>query len=84
MNLEVGDKVRVKSQKWYDSCEKDFAGGINIGCYFAVEMVEYLGEIVTISKTWKTDSDECRYEILEDSGVWEWCEEFFEQYHDET
>lgn len=47
LKFKVGDKVRVKSLKWYDS-EKKSNGNIMKGRIFTDDMIEYCGQILTI------------------------------------
>ena len=51
--LEVGDVVRIKDEKWFDSLEKDWSGdGIVEGCgflLFTTEMKCLLGKTVRVS-----------------------------------
>lgn len=69
MKYKVGDKVRLKSQEWYDNHKKDEDGFIrNEGIpLFNPEMREHLGQIATIIKVM---DDSYYFDI--DNGYWNW------------
>ena len=64
MKYKVGDKVRVRKDLWI---------GTHYGAYFASEMDDYKGSVVTICGTYST----C-YCIKEDEGRCVWTDEMFE------
>ncbi len=47
--LKVGDKVRIKSRKWYDA-NKDANGRVNVPCTFTPRMVRYCGNTYEIAE----------------------------------
>lgn len=65
LKFKVGDKVRVKSLKWYDS-EKNSNGNIMKGRIFTDDMIEYCGQILTIEAV-------CGdyYEVEGNSNYWQ-------------
>lgn len=69
MKYKVGDKVRLKSQEWYDNHEKDDDGFIRNEEVpsFNPKMCTYLGKIATIKVVSKY-----AYEIDLDKGYWSW------------
>jgi hypothetical protein len=71
MKLNVGDKVRVKSQQWYlenrDTNTKQISiGKIELPFYFKEDMSNFCDQIVTI----KDKIDSTYFTIEEDNNVW--------------
>jgi len=48
--IKCGDKVRVKSLRWYNRAKKNEYGDINLGdnYFFSADMVQYCGEVFTV------------------------------------
>jgi hypothetical protein len=85
MKYKVGDKVRVKSEKWWmDNAVMDDAATFMYGepfpyikCgkeSFLEDMVPYTGAVATIEGV----SPFGEYEINLDEGEWSWTDEMFE------
>ena len=75
MKYKVGDKVKVKSQKWYDD-NANYISEIECGnTVFIPDMKCYCGSTVTIMK--RFSHIKC-YAIEEDNGVHYWNDEMFE------
>lgn len=68
--LEVGDKVRIKSIEWYIA-NKDSSGFVPVPCTFVPGMSKYCGKILTI-KLKKPIS------FVLEGNIWEWSEEMFD------
>lgn len=75
MKYKVGDKVKVKSHKWYEE-NANYISEVECGnTVFIPYMESYCGSIVTISQTF--NHIKC-YAIEEDNGVHYWSDEMFE------
>ena len=77
MKYKVGDKVRIKSLKWYNSANKDEFGSIrNDESYFIFLelMVKYAGKEAII-----TEKNESYYSIDIDRGRFAWDDWMFEE-----
>lgn len=73
---KVGDMVKIKSREWYEKWknEDEYVSFPSLLYFFAKEMKEYCGKIVTIS-------DEVRsgFKVREDDKSYAWHPEFFEE-----
>ena len=80
MLYKVGDKVRVKSLKWYNA-NRDREENINLidttdSQYNFIEpMRGFCGKIVTIAGC---SGNKGYYDVLEDNGEYFWTDEMFE------
>lgn len=80
MLYKVGDKVRVKSLKWYNA-NRDREENINLidttdSQYNFIEpMSGFCGKIVTITGC---SGNKGYYDVLEDNGEYFWTDEMFE------
>lgn len=75
MKYKVGDKVKVKSQEWYEM-NANYISEVECGnTVFIPHMKKYCGTIVTIMK--RLSHIGC-YVIEEDTGVHYWNDEMFE------
>ena len=75
MKYKVGDKVQIKSFDWYYK-NRDKIGQVDCGkTCFALSMVTFCGQIVTISsiQSWLEV-----YRIKEDGGTFNWTDEMIE------
>ena len=73
MRFKVGDKVRVRSNGWYDKTKSRY-GDIECGNYmFYQTMSHWCGEIITIAIAF-----DAFYKIKEDNGIFKWTDEMFE------
>lgn len=70
IKFKVGQKVKIKE----NLKEGDYSRN---RVFFAEEMEEYVGKIVTISNIGTHDRD-YKYSIKEDEGCWVWDEEWLE------
>lgn len=81
-NFKVGDKVRVKSSKWYHkNLAKSGRGFFWVGSNtFTPEMSAHCGEIVTISSIVDSSSrGAVEYYIEEELVKHHWTDEMFEE-----
>ena len=75
MKYNIGDKVKVKSQEWYEN-NANYISEVECGnTVFIPYMKSYCGSIVTIAQTF--NHIKC-YAIEEDNGVHYWSDEMFE------
>ena len=75
MKYKVGDKVKVKSQEWYED-NANYISEVDCGnTVFIPDMKCYCGSTVTIMK--RFSHIKC-YAIEEDNGVHYWNDEMFE------
>lgn len=73
MKYKVGDKVRVKSQEWYNA-NKDKSGYVKFSfTSFVNGMCPFLGKCVVIESLKKHS-----YSLVEDDYGWDWTDEMFE------
>lgn len=80
-DLNVGDKVKIKSKKWYDK-NKDLYGTIHISPGFIDEMSSLCGCVVTILyKRYNNHFD--KYTYMVEGSIYAWTEEFFESVHNQ-
>ncbi|MFA5433675.1 MAG: hypothetical protein WC319_12500 [Candidatus Paceibacterota bacterium] len=72
MKYKVGDKVKIKSKKWYKN-EKDEYGNVDCGSNaFIPSMVAYCGMPAVITRI------PFGYKVDIDNGIYEWTDEMFE------
>ncbi len=78
--FEKGDKVKIKSYKWYSSMEKDiYSGSIKLkGNDFVSDMVKYLGREATITEIFQHRGHP-NYILDIDTESWGWTDEMFEE-----
>ena len=74
-NLNIGDKVRVLSKRWYDK-NRDINGNVDVLGFFTSSMTRYLGKEVTISKF--LNESKLLFEVEEDHGDHTWSVEMIE------
>lgn len=75
MKYNIGDKVKVKSQEWYED-HANYISEVECGTtVFIPDMKSYCGTTVTIMK--RFSHIKC-YAIKEDNGVHYWNDEMFE------
>ena len=72
MQYKVGDKVRIKSFKWYLKNKKD-DDTIDVPCLFVYGMRNYCGKTATIVKITISNN----YNINLDSYCYTWSEQMF-------
>lgn len=75
MKHAVGDEVKIKSLKWYNSLKKNEDGDAyipNDNDWFLIEMKRYCGETATI--TVLTNG----YYHIDLDKFWHWTDEMFE------
>ena len=73
MKYKVGDKVKIKSIKWY-YYNKNFDDKVQLSYeYFVSEMSKHCGDILTIESI-----SEPFYYLKEDSDKYRWTDEMFE------
>lgn len=72
--FKVGDKVRVKSKKWYDENKSKSGTVYTDGEPFVDDMAVYCGAIASIVSL----DNENDYYIDIDNGAWIWNEDVFE------
>lgn len=78
MKYKVGDKVRIKSEKWYNSNKNAF-GSVELTVdNFVYEMAKYCGMDAKIAAFNDRDDREDKYTIDIDNGEWAWTDEMFE------
>jgi len=75
MKYKVGDKVKIKDQKWYDENKDEFGDVPAVRKVFAQGMSEYLGQDMTISSTDNTNKS---YYMSEDRNKWVWTDDMIE------
>lgn len=79
--LELGQKVTIKSLDWYNS-NKDKNGAVILSAeVFVEEMAEYCGKTATILDSFTDldgESDAIMYRIDLDERGWNWTDEMFE------
>jgi len=86
LEYRVGDKVRIKNKKWYDSL-KNYSGEINgdiVAFGFNIEMSRYCGMVGIITKaidTFYRDKKRKKYFLDIDHGQWNWSECMFDLYN---
>jgi len=72
MKYKVGDKVKIKSKKWYEK-NKDEYGYVDCGSNaFIPSMVAYCGMPAVITRI------PFGYKVDIDNGIYEWTDEMFE------
>lgn len=77
MKYKVGDKVRIKSKKWYRDSDKDRHGNVMFpdGMCFNKNMAKFCGKVgiinFVIGGSW--------YKINLDFDKWFWTEDCFEE-----
>ena len=77
MKYKVGDKVRIKSLKWYKE-NRDISGDIATGdTFFRDFMLQFCGSVVTIESIELVANLMC-YKIKEDGGRYCWVDEMIE------
>ena len=72
MKYKVGDKVKIKSIKWYNK-NKDVNGTVNVPKGFTMLMAKYCALIAVIVK-----ADNNEYRINLDKAFFSWSDEMFE------
>lgn len=72
---KVGDRVKIKSRKWYEKWSKDaLYGSVDVQYGFAPDMSFYCGHIMTVLKVLGD-----KFHLKEDSGSWIFSLEMFEE-----
>ena len=85
MNYRVGDKIRIKSKKWYNSL-KNFIGSIDseiVDFGFNIYMSKQCGKIGIITNVVDTiyrGKKIKKYFLNLDDGMWTWGKDMFEPY----
>ena len=78
--INIGDKVRVKTLKWFEeNFKKDKSGSFQVnGFTFTPEMQKYCGSIVIIDDVIESFADNDRFYIIASSPKYVWIELFFD------
>ena len=76
---KVGDKVKIKSLKWYEANKDPLSGTIYIPCHFTQSMSECCGKIFTIKSVGKSVDFLPEFYIYHLKEIhYNWTEQMFE------
>jgi len=74
---KVGDKVKIKSLKWYEANKDPFSETVYVPCHFTKNMAECCGKIFTIKFVEFHHTEEFYIYHLKENH-YNWSEQMFE------